>query len=181
MALGLFAQIGLIAHLFSVLAPALGEQNAGFAMAWVTMMAVLGRTIVGWLLHPGVDRRLIAAASYGLQIIASLVFVLADGIDPALLLVGATMYGLAFGNGTYLPPLIAQSEFAPTEVARVVALVVAISQAAYAFAPGVFGILREQAIGASTGSQSATGAIFVVAATVQLLALLSFLMGRDRL
>ena len=46
MALGLFAQIRLIAYLFSVLAPTLGEQNASFAMARIAVMAVLGRTVV---------------------------------------------------------------------------------------------------------------------------------------
>src|ERR1700730_15854721 len=38
MALGLFAQIGLIAHLFSLLAPALGAQSAGWAMALATAL-----------------------------------------------------------------------------------------------------------------------------------------------
>ncbi len=49
MALGLFAQLGLITHLFSLLLPALGPQRAGFAMALVTVMAVGGRTLIGWL------------------------------------------------------------------------------------------------------------------------------------
>ena len=34
MALGLVAQIGLIAHLLSALAPLLGAQTAGIAMGW---------------------------------------------------------------------------------------------------------------------------------------------------
>ena len=36
MAIGLFAQIGLIAHLFSLLVPALGAQYAGLAMGVAT-------------------------------------------------------------------------------------------------------------------------------------------------
>ncbi len=48
MALGLFAQIGLTAHLFSLLVPALGAQNAGLAMGLVTAMAIAGRTLLGW-------------------------------------------------------------------------------------------------------------------------------------
>ena len=36
MALGLFAQIGLVAHLFSLLTPALGAQQAGLAMGLAT-------------------------------------------------------------------------------------------------------------------------------------------------
>jgi hypothetical protein len=47
MSLGLFAQIGLTAHLFSLLLPALGAEQAGLAMGAVTVMAIAGRTLVG--------------------------------------------------------------------------------------------------------------------------------------
>jgi len=53
MALGLFAQIGLLAHLFSLLVPALGAQLAGFAAGGATASAILGRTLVGWLTPTG--------------------------------------------------------------------------------------------------------------------------------
>ena len=45
MALGLFAQIGLIAHLFSLLVPALGAQRAGLAMGLAHGLAIAGRTL----------------------------------------------------------------------------------------------------------------------------------------
>src|SRR5262249_8884432 len=60
MALGLFAQIGLIAHLFSLLVPALGAQGAGLAIGFATACAIAGRTLVGWLMPAGADRRLVA-------------------------------------------------------------------------------------------------------------------------
>ena len=66
MTLGLFAQIGLIAHLFSLLAPALGAQQAGLAMGLVTLMAIAGRTLLGWLMPPGADRRLVACGGYSI-------------------------------------------------------------------------------------------------------------------
>src|SRR5450755_3534272 len=47
MALGLFAQIGLAVHLFSLLVPALGATRAGLAMALVTAMAITGRSLIG--------------------------------------------------------------------------------------------------------------------------------------
>ena len=71
MALGLFAQIGLIAHLFSLLVPALGAQAAGLAMGGATAAAIAGRTLVGWLMPAGADRRLVACASYVVQIAGS--------------------------------------------------------------------------------------------------------------
>ena len=58
MALGLFAQIGLLAHLFSLLVPALGAQAAGLAMGGATAAAIAGRTLVGWLMPASADRRL---------------------------------------------------------------------------------------------------------------------------
>src|SRR5581483_8917376 len=86
MALGLFAQIGLIAHLFSLLVPALGEQMAGLAMALATACAIGGRTLVGWLMPARADRRVVACASYAVQIAGSLAFIAAGGTDAALLI-----------------------------------------------------------------------------------------------
>src|SRR6185369_3768220 len=43
MSLGLFAQIGLIAHLFSLIVPVLGTTGAGLAMGGATAAAIAGR------------------------------------------------------------------------------------------------------------------------------------------
>lgn len=141
MALGLFAQIGLIAHLLSLLAPLLGAQTAGIAMGLATASAIAGRSLVGWLMPPAADRRLVACLSYGAQIAGSLVLMLAAGHAWAVWL-GVLLFGAGIGNATSLPPLIAQAEFAREDAARVVPLIVALSQGAYAFAPAVFGVLR---------------------------------------
>jgi uncharacterized membrane protein len=140
-ALGLFAQIGLIAHLVSLLAPALGAQGAGFAAALATVCAVGGRFFMAWMLRPGVDRRRAAAANFGLQV-AGFTVLLAAGGQAELLLLGVALFGFGLGNTTSLPPLIAQQDFCESLVPRVVALVVASGQAAYAFAPAAFGLLR---------------------------------------
>ena len=137
-ALGLFAQIGLIAHLFSLLVPALGQQTAGIAMGAATAAAIGGRTLVGWLMPVGADRRLVSCASYAVQIAGSLALLAAAGTSVPLLLAGVLLFGLGIGNATSLPPLIAQVEFVKEDVARVVALIVAIAQASYAFAPAAF-------------------------------------------
>jgi len=60
-ALGLFAQIGLLTHLFSLLVPALGTAGAGLSISFVTGYAVLGRTLLGTLLPANVDRRVVGA------------------------------------------------------------------------------------------------------------------------
>lgn len=168
-ALGLFAQLGLIAHLVSLLAPALGAVGAGFAAGMATVCAVLGRTLAGWLLRPGMDRRVAAAVNYAVQAAGVAALLLAGG-SPAMLLLGVALFGLGLGNATSLGPLVAQQDFAEADVPRVVALVVAIGQAAYAFAPAAFGLLREWDM----------AAFFTVAILCQLLAIAAALGGRVR-
>ena len=179
MAIGLFAQIGLIAHLYSLLAPALGSQRAGFAMALITGMAIVGRTLLGWTMPIGADRRLIACAGYAAQLIGSIVFYFAAGQSISLLLTGVVLFGLGFGNATSLPPLIAQVEFVEDDVTRAVALIVGMAQAAYAFAPVTFGLIRAlgpKLIDAPSGAPS----VFLTAALLQGLAIVAFLVGRRR-
>ncbi|MGS1010157.1 MFS transporter [Achromobacter anxifer] len=141
MALGLFAQIGLIAHLLSMLAPLLGAQTAGLAMGLATAAAIGGRTLLGWLMPAGADRRKVACLAYAIQIAGSLVLMLAAEHAWAIWL-GVLLFGSGIGNATSLPPLIAQTEFARADTQRVVPLIVAMSQGAYAFAPALFGMLR---------------------------------------
>ena len=179
MALGLFAQIGLIAHLFSLLVPALGAQQAGLAMALVTVMAIAGRTLLGWTMPLGADRWLVGCAGYLLQAAGSLILMAAGGANVPLLLAGVVLFGLGFGNATSLPPLIAQVEFVEGDVPRVTALIVAIAQAGYAIAPGVFGWVREVTSPASMETGEAP-AVVAAAALVQCLAVAAFLSGRPR-
>jgi MFS family permease len=174
MALGLFAQIGLIAHLFSLLVPALGEDGAGILMGAATAAAVGGRMLIGWLMPPDADRRLVAGLCYAVQITGSVVLILAAGRNAPLLVLGVLLFGSGIGNATSLPPLIAQMEFTPDDVRRVVALIVAISQAAYAFAPVAFGVVREVA----SSGPGAAPLVFAAAALIQGLAIFVFLAGR---
>ena len=178
MALGLFAQIGLVAHLFSLLVPALGAQQAGLAMGLVTAVAIAGRTLLGWAMPAGADRRLVACASYAAQLAGSIVLIAAAGTSVPLLLLGVVLFGVGFGNATSLPPLIAQVEFVKDDVQRVVALIVGIAQGSYAFAPAAFGLIRELAPDAAGAASGAAPALFAAAALVQGLAIAAFLAGR---
>jgi MFS family permease len=180
MALGLFAQIGLVAHLFSLLSPALGAQQAGLAMGLVTAMAMVSRLLIGWLMPPGADRRAIACACYALQAAGSAAFILAAGKSIPWLLAGVVLFGSGFGAATSMPPLVAQIEFAKEEVTRVVALIVGISQGAYAFAPALFGLIRELAPPAADAAPGASPWLFAAAALAQGLAICAFLAGRRR-
>jgi predicted MFS family arabinose efflux permease len=139
-ALGMFVQIGLFAHLIARLEPAFGPTMAALAISLVTLCAVLGRSLMGRLLG-GHDRRLAVAANFLVQAFGTLLLALGEGVAPLAL--GCVLFGLGVGNVTSLPPLIAQREFRPADAGTVVALVTAINQAVFAFAPAIFGGLRE--------------------------------------
>jgi hypothetical protein len=178
MALGLFAQIGLLAHLFSLLVPALGPQLAGFATGGATAAAIAGRTLVGWLMPAHADRRLFGCVNYAVQIVGSLALLFAAGDNVPFLLLGVVLFGAGIGNTTSLPPMIAQAEFPKEDVSRVVPLIVAVGQGTYAFAPAVFGFIREFAPRWGSASAGAAPWLFVAAASIRTLAVLAFFIGR---
>ena len=164
--LALFAQVGLIAHLFSVLASSLGDTSAGLITALTTAAAISGRSLLGLLIRPATNRRVVAAGNLAVQACGSLLLMTAHH-SPPLLLAGCMLFGLGIGNVTSLPPLIAQNEFTRDDVARIVALVTATSQAGYAVAPLVFGGLRELGLAEGLGDAPV---IFAAAALIQLAA-----------
>jgi len=178
MATGLFVQIGLVAHLFNLLAPVTGAQAAGIAMGLATLTAIAGRIVVARALAPGRDRRLAACVAYAVQLCGVLVLAAAAGQHPGWILLGILLFGSGIGNATSLPPLIAQVEFAKEDVQRVVALIVGIAQATYAFAPAVFGALLAILSGNDARFGHATGAFFVVAGLLEAVAIGCFAMGR---
>ncbi|CAH0312488.1 MFS transporter [Roseomonas sp. CECT 9278] len=111
MALGLFAQIGLVAHLYSLIASPLGTGLAGVVAGLATASAIVGRTMFGWMMPAGADRRVWASASYAVQA-AGVVALMASGLEgPSAILAGVLLFGFGIGNATSLPPLIAQAEF----------------------------------------------------------------------
>ena len=138
--LGLFAQIGLLAHLVARLTPELGIEYAGFLISLATICAVIGRTAAGkWMGEH--DRRLTAAANFAVQIGGVLLLIFGSG--AVTLTLGCILFGLGIGNLTSLPPLIVQKEFEREDVATAVALIVAINQAVFAFAPAIIGAMRD--------------------------------------
>lgn len=171
MALGLFAQIGLLAHLFSLIVPALGTGLAGIAAGLATGSAIAGRTAFGWLMPAGADRRLWAAVSYTIQIAGIGTLFLSGLQSPLVILAGVLLFGFGIGNATSFPPLIAQAEFTKEDAARVVPLIVAMAQATYAFAPATFGLIRE-------ALPTAIWPILLVAALIKMLAIAAFLSPR---
>jgi predicted MFS family arabinose efflux permease len=164
---GLFAQIGLLAHLVARLTPALGIEHAGFLVSLATVCAVIGRTAAGkWIGEH--DRRFAAAANFAVQIGGVLLLIFGHGWVGLTL--GCVLFGLGIGNLTSLPPLIVQKEFDREDVATAVALIIAINQGVFAFAPAIIGAMRD-----TTADYQLP---FALIALIQLLAAVIILLGR---
>ncbi|MCD0503243.1 hypothetical protein LPZ50_09485, partial [Bordetella petrii] len=120
------------------------------------------------------NRRAVAAAGYAIQACGAAVLWTADGGQAGLMVLGVMLVGSGIGNATSIPPLIAQTDFAPQDVTRVVALIVAMAQGTYAFAPACFGFVQVAAWAQPQGEAM----FFAVAIAVQLLAAAVFLAYR---
>lgn len=138
-ALGLLAQVGLLTHQVALLSPVLGVTGAGWAVSLTTAAAVAGRIGLGFVVDR-LDVRLVSAGNFLVQVAG--MACLAAG-TPWLLLAGCVLFGLGVGNLITFPALIVQREFPPAHFARVVGLVVAVNQFAFAFGPGLLGLLYE--------------------------------------
>lgn len=178
MATGLFAQIGMLAHLFSLLVPAMGAQRAGLLMGGATACAIVGRVAVARVMPADADRRLVACAGYAVQMVGTLVLLAAGPEQVGWMVFGVLLFGSGIGNATSLPPLIAQAEFSRDEVQRVVALIVATAQATYAFAPAVFGLLLAAAADGPLRIGGPVAGFFVAVLVVQLATIGLYLAGR---
>lgn len=168
MALGLFAQIGLIAHLYSLIITSLGEPAAGWVVGIAVGMGMLGRAAASRALNSGINRRLVLACSYFLQSLGTLLIMISLGHSTWAMVLGTLVFGLGIGNSSSLPPLIVQTDFAKGDAPHVIALCISFAQATYAFAPTVFSfILQKQQ---ATGFLSSTGSYFISIVLIQMMA-----------
>jgi MFS family permease len=166
MTLALFAQTGVVAHLVSVLAPTLGRRGAGLAAGASGIAAVVGRLAVSARVLRTLSWRAIASGSLMAQAVGCAVLMLAHGSNRPLMVFGVVLFGLGVGNAISVPPVIANLEFSGADAARAVALIVAISQGAYAIAPVVFGLIRQV---------SSDDVIFLAATAIEFLAIVAYL------
>ena len=139
-ALVLFAQVGFIVHLIAFLDPVIGRSRAAVAIAFLTAMAVVGRVLFSTVIDR-LNQRLASALSFVSQALALLVVI--NSRSDVLLIAACAVFGFSVGNLITLPSLIVQREFDPRSFGVLVSLLTAIVQVAYAFGPGVIGVLRD--------------------------------------
>jgi MFS family permease len=139
-ATGLAAQVGVLTHLVSHLTPLLGAAGAGGALSLTTLAAIAGRVPMG-ALADRLDRRSIAGLNFLMQVAG--LALLAWSPFTASIYAGCALFGLGVGNVITLPGLLVEREFPRARFASIVSLITATNQLAFAFAPGLIGILRD--------------------------------------
>jgi MFS family permease len=168
-ALGLLAQVGFFTHQISYLLQFVGTQSAALAVSLTTIAAVVGRTVTG-LIVDRLDRRMVSAANFAVQMAALGLAVVAETV-PAVFL-ACILFGLGAGNVITLPSLIVQREFPREQFSRIVSLVVSINQFTFAFGPAILGVLRDW-----SGSYRTS---FLFCITLQAIAAALVLLGRKQ-
>jgi cyanate permease len=163
-ALLLVAQVGFIVHQISFLTPAMGRERAGLTVALMSVMAVVGRVVFGAVVDR-LDQRKASAASAVSQALALVIMI--NTRDEVALFAASALFGFSVGNMITLPSLIVQREFDAASFGVLVSLVTAIGQFAYAFGPGLIGLLRD-AFGSYTVPFYVCVALQIVAAVIVL-------------
>ena len=167
-ALGFVAQVGFLVHQLSFLQPSLGPTGAAFAVSATTLVALVGRLVLG-LLSDYVDRRFLSAGCVTIQGLA--LVLMASVPSPGMLLLGSMIFGLGVGILITLPPLLTQEDFGTTSFGTIFAMVNGAMQLGVALGPSIVGVLRDRWGGYE-------GALYVLAA-VDALAMALILCGRE--
>ncbi|HTA99496.1 MAG TPA: MFS transporter [Bradyrhizobium sp.] len=139
-ALVLFAQVGFIVHLIAFLDPLIGRGSAATAVALLTAMAMAGRVVFSAVIDR-LNQRLASAISFVSQALALAIII--HSRDETVLIACCGLFGFSVGNLITLPSLIVQREFDARSFGVLISLITAINQVAYAFGPGVIGLLRD--------------------------------------
>ena len=101
---------------------------------------MVGRLLIG-LFVDKCDRRAVACGNFLVQ--AAGTALLAASPSASMLYIGCILFGLGLGNLISLPGLIVQQEFPAQHFSRIVGLIVAANQFAFAFGPALLGFLRQ--------------------------------------
>jgi predicted MFS family arabinose efflux permease len=82
----------------------------------------------------------VSCGNFLVQVLAMTILMSTTSVP--LLVAGCALFGLALGNVISLPGLIVQQEFSGRDFARIVSMVMAINQFAFAFGPALLGRLQ---------------------------------------
>lgn len=139
-ALGVAVQVGVIAHLVSVLEPRIGRAAAGSAVALVSTSAFMGRFAFSLVIDRLAPR---SATSVLLVVQAASLGVLSITDSPILIYMACIGFGIGVGNLITLPAIVIQRECDAARFGLVSGLVTATMGFAWALTPVMIGLLRD--------------------------------------
>ena len=155
--LALLAQVGGMAHVFSLTDDRVDEGTAALAVSVLAASSMTGRLVGGWLLTR-LALRPTCLAWFALQAVGLTSLALVDG--RAALLVSASLFGFSVGNVLLLQPVVLADVFGVRDYPRVFATSQLVSTIGVAGGPLLLGLLRDMTDG--------YGAAYITAAAVSL-------------
>lgn len=139
-ALSLMVQVAFLSHHVSIVAPVLGEHVASLAVSSAALAAFVGRIALASF----ADRIDLRLATGGVLLVATAALAAMSMTQSYTgLLLTSVAYGLTVGNLTTLSPIVVRREFGAASFGAVYGVASSIIGVAYAFGPGLFGILRD--------------------------------------
>ena len=139
----MMAQVGSIAHQFSLVAGRTDDATAALALAIMASASIVGRLIGGWMLARISSRGFVMALTLG-QCAALVLYALAQG---RALLVVAALFGCTVGNLLMMQALILAEAFGLRAYGRIFSLNQLFMVAGVASGPAVMGFLYQFAGG----------------------------------
>ena len=142
--LGLFAQVGFLAHQLAGLREKLAPADASLVVSATALGSVLGRFLIGPL-GDRIEKRHIAMSLFAVQAAATLCFSAASG--GAALGGASFVFGLTMGNIFMLQPLLVAEYFGVGSFASVLGSLQLVTQLASGLGPVALGLAFERAGG----------------------------------
>ena len=138
--LALLAQVGGIAHLFTVSSERLDRGTATLAVSVLAAGSIVGRLTGGAVLH----RVSVRGFSFLVMLVqaSGLVLLAAAGTRPAIV-AGAAVFGLSVGNVLLLQPVVLADVFGVRDYPRIFSLSQLVSTFGVAAGPIVVGVIRD--------------------------------------
>jgi predicted MFS family arabinose efflux permease len=160
--LGLFAQVGFLAHQLASLREKLDPASAAFTVSATAFGSVVGRILIGPFADR-IEKRRIALVLFLVQAVATFCF--ARAASGAALGSAAFVFGLTMGNIFMLQPLLVGEFFGIGSFARVLGSMQLVTQLACGLGPVAVGLAFER-FGGYEGPLESLSVLAVAAALV---------------
>jgi MFS family permease len=161
--LGLLAQVGGIAHLYSLVGGRIDNATGATAVSVLAGCSMTGRLVGGWLLNR-VPLRAASLAWLVLQAAGLASLGLFDG--RAALLMASAIFGLSVGNVLLLQPIVLAEVFGVRDYPRILARCQMVSTIGVASGPLALGLLRDATDGYTAAYLVATAVSLAASAVL---------------